>query len=363
VEKLKLAAAVIATTVVVSLLGALVIVVLPETLFLAERSKFLVGLFGSLILASIAGFVAYHFNRFVERPMIRIEHVNIKSEREPFSMPDDVWWFVIHQKDLMEAIDKSTPWSMSCFDKNEFRYYHLQSIRENAEIFRKRYESTAAWTQKLLGLIESYLNESDDSRREVLIEEMHPFVSRFEDHYHDSFKSGLYHDLKENRAKAISYLGAEIKGLLAAHRKEIESFRSVEDWAVRNLSGGESVPRPIDYHKKLVPSPSILIGLSNVGRTTGLLRFRARVKMKEVEIPIKFEGKSFNHFVELPPNKALPIVFSVDTNVCGFEIQEQFYKSLVAEKYEKVTICLELADGSVVTKKGVKLFDDKNVWL
>ena len=218
---------------ILSIISAFVLKSIPEEMFKEEKFKFVVGLIGTLFIASLTGILGYYLSRFTDRPILSIEHVNFKSERKPFSLPKELWHFITHSDSVIEYIDKRVNWSMICFDKNEFQYYHLNDINRFVKIFIARYKATANWTQTMIDLIKEYKKDTNSVNKKNIVNKLHPYLYKFEDHYHSAFNSGIYHDLKTNPEKVIEFIESESQGLLNAHNKSIEDMSNIITWTNR----------------------------------------------------------------------------------------------------------------------------------
>ena len=346
----------------VSLISAYLLTSIPEEFFKAESFKFVVGMISTLLVTSLTGILGYYLSSFTDRPILRIEHANFKSERKPFSLPKDLWHFITHTNSVLEYIDKRVNWSMTCFDKNEFQYYHLNDINRFVKIFIARYRATANWTKTLIELIEEYYTKEDEVNKNKILINLFPYLHKFEDHYHSAFKSGIYYDLNNKTKNVLEFIKSESQGLLSAHNKEIEDMKSIIEWTEANLTSGENEPLPIDYNKEIVPNISIIIGVSNTGKTPGLIKYNGNIHFNGETLPITLSNSSFKFFNKIEMNQVMATEYKIDRSLSGFEVRKKFFEMLTNDnKDNKVNISLELVDSSLIKIKNVKLFDDKSM--
>ncbi|WP_461644277.1 hypothetical protein [Labilibaculum euxinus] len=343
---------------IISLISAFLLISIPEEIFKKDSFKFIATLISTLILTSLTGIFGYYLNSFTDRPILKIEHANFKSERKPFSLPKDLWHFITHSNSILEYIDKRVSWSMTCFDKNEFQYYHLKDVNRFVKIFIARYRATANWTNTLIELIEKYDSINNENDKKQILISLYPFLYKFEDHYHSAFKSGIYFDLNNKTDNVLKFIKSESEGLLSAHNKEIEDLKSIIDWTDKNLSAGENDPLPIDYSKEIVPNISIIIGVSNTGKTPGLIKYNGNIHFNGDKLPITLSNSSFKFFNKIETKQVFATEYKIDRSLSGFEVRKKFFELLTNDNEYKVDICLELVDGSIIKKKNVKLFDD-----
>ena len=341
----------------VALAVGLIAAFLPPNFLTSKGNAFVFGMLSSIFVGLVTGTAGYLSNKYLDRAIVKLEHVDFKAERMPFKLTPGLWWLLTHSG-FVKFVDDRVSWSVSCFAKNDFSYYHLQDIKDLAEECVQAYQATSDWTEKLIENVRTYKNIQTPELRLQLNEDFMPDIVRFEEHYREVKKSSLVNDLECDPVNACNFLEAEAYGLLVKHKRELQAYKDIVEWTKESLKKGENTPREIDHNAKTVPRVSCLVGVSNVGRTPALIRFEAVLHMKNEQIPLRMTSK-YNFYGKIDPNEATPLQFAVDQAKCSFDTNKKLFTELT-DKNSKVVVSLTLnfADGNTVTKKGIALKDN-----
>ncbi len=341
--------------------AAVVAMTVPARLFTQANTTFVFSFLSALVVAGITGGASYVINRYIERPLLRIEHIDIKSEREPFILPEDLWWQITHVG-FPKYVDDRVRWPVTCFDKNEFQYFHLQDLQELLDQRILKYQTTANWTRSVLERLGEFKKTKTLLQRKAIIEDLSPDIIKFDDHYRETKKSSLLTDLLTKPDEAADFMTAETEGMLLMHERELNTFIRFKDWIATNLKKGENKPRAIDHLKKRVPTITIVAGTANLGRTPALVKLECAVIFKNREMPIRLDTKRYDLYAKIDPNQVLPLIFEINTSKCGFDLNSDLYTALTTQNSSvHFELRLVLADNSVVSRKKVPLIDNSNL--
>lgn len=344
----------------ISLTVALIAYYVPDKFLANKENAFIFGLISSIFVGLMTGTVGYLSNKYLDRAILRIEHVDFKSERHSFKIDSEIWWIITHSG-FVEYIDNKVTWPVDCFNKNEFSYYHLHDMKDIVQERILTYEATSSWTASLLDKVETYKEKQSDDLKNELIESFLADIVKFEEHYRETTKKSLVQDLSDKPVEASNFILAEVHGLLARHNKELDSYKSLFMWIEKSLKQGENKPKEIDHNANYVPKINCLIGVSNVGRTPALLKFESNLVVNKKVIPLRMTSK-YNYYAHIDPNKAVPLKFEVDQAKCSFVDNKELFKNLTNKTNEiKCSLQIFLADGTMLEKSKIQLIDDDNL--
>ncbi|MCJ7673595.1 MAG: hypothetical protein MUO33_00405, partial [Sedimentisphaerales bacterium] len=133
----------------ISLTVALIAYFVPDKFFAKKANAFIFGFLSSVFVGLITGTVGYLSNKYLDRAILRIEHLDFKSERKPFKLDPEIWWIINHSS-FVDYLDNKVSWTLGCLNKNEFSYYHLQDMKDIVQERILAYEATSSWTENLL---------------------------------------------------------------------------------------------------------------------------------------------------------------------------------------------------------------------
>jgi hypothetical protein len=345
------------SAIVLSIIIGFSLLIIPTSFYTQDISKFYIGLISTIIVSCISGIVVYSINKHLDRPVLKIEHVNFKLMREPYKLDNELWWYITKNEKYIQELDKKVSWKMTCFDKNEFHFYQLDGIKKLIEIYISKYTMTTVWAENMLKIIDNCLESKTRCDEEK--ESIYPYLYRFEDHYHSTFKSGIFDDLQKDTNKVLNFIKNEGDGLLRAHKKEIDDQKKILAWAEMGLKAGENKPTPIDYKDEKVPKMEVLIGISNVGRTPALLKGRGMIEFANKIVHIEQAENKEVFFSKIEQSQVIPYKYEVGTTKDGFENLKAIYELLInTNNRTKVMVSIELADGSYIQRKNIELIDD-----
>lgn len=194
-----------------------------------DEMPFVFGFLSSLSVALISAGVVYLSQRLIDRPVVRIEHIDFKSERVPFKLESELWWRLTHGG-IVEFVDKRVSWPVTCFEKNEFFYHQLQDLGDIIDQRINTYQGTADWTQALIERIHRYGESESEVLRNEILADMSPDIVKFEDHYRETKKASLFKDIVEKPKEAATFMESEAHGLLVAHKRELNSYQTFKGW-------------------------------------------------------------------------------------------------------------------------------------
>ncbi|MFN7941119.1 MAG: hypothetical protein U0X73_05945 [Thermoanaerobaculia bacterium] len=317
--------------------------------------------FVAALLVALAGALGkVYFQQYTDRPLLRIEHVDFKSERQPFRMDPELWWFLSHSS-LKDFFPRNSKEDLSyALLQNEFQHFHLRSLEEAANSAASSYDRTSRWTSTLLERLKAYGDAPSDDDRESLLQDLSPYVVSFQSFYREANKGSLYHDLRQKPKDAIAFLESELEGLLTKHDRDLSHFRALYSWVSGLLPQGPNNPKSIDHAAQSVPRIRMAIGLMNLGQTAALFRAHADLMFEGKLIPFKStRAQGSLDYGEVESRRVNPFWLEIDKPGCAFQDQKLLYEALTAPgARHRCSVRLLLPDGSYVERANVQLVDN-----
>ena len=346
----------------VSLLVSLLWILLPQTLFSSDKAKTIFAFVSAITAAGLSTISVHYLRRYIERPVLRIEHVDFKTDRKPFTMEEDLWWHVTHGPLMGFAKDES-PRLERALQRNEIQHFHLKDLESIADQAIKRYSATAVWARNLMQKISTFASAPSDPERRKLLESFSPDIIRFDDHYRQAGKGALFEDLIGKPAETSKFMTAEIEGLLAKHERELAFCKTVKDWTRDRMAAGANEPQLVDHARQEVPKIRVFVGVANVGQTPALLRLEASLDYDGHSYPlIEDDISSQLVYSSVAPHAISALSMEVQRGSCSFKDQVEIYQALTDRNQKKTcSIRLNLADGTEIQAKRVALRDNSDL--
>lgn len=309
---------------------------------------------GFAILAALIGF---RLNVISQRPVIKIEHVDVKAERQPYTMSESMYFEFTRVSDIAETVAKQREKYLEEVQKNEFSYMTVKAINETSKRKIIRFEAIDSWIKEVKQNIEMFIefadSEEDILKASELLEKLIPALAKFKDDYSDG---DIRHDFKDDPKKVCSFLEASIYTYIREHAQDINSLRSIRDWTQSIMQSGEAPPREVVDSESFVPKLTFFLGLSNLGKSPALIKAYGVINNGEIRVPIT--NDNFLGYIDVDPSSVRPVTMNIDSLRVSFFDHKNFYNEVISSGVSNISITLELANGEKVTKKINKLIDN-----
>lgn len=348
--------------IIVSAVIAMIWVILPNDIFTTEKNKIIFGFISALFAAVLTGYSLHFLSKYIERPVIRIEHVDFKTERKPFKLDENLWWHITHGP-IMGYAKNNNQWLIEPLQKNEIQHFHLRDLEELVNQTIKTYMATSLWTSSTMSKLDKFKKAPNDNERISIIEDFAPDIVRFEEHYRESGKGALFEDLKDKPEQASAFLLSEMEGLLLRHDREIKNLKGFKSWIIDMQTAGTNEPIIIDHSKQEVPRIRVFIGVTNIGKTPALIRTDATLQFDNREFPLRhIPSNSTLVYTHIESNGVSALSMEIHRPECSFKDQQELYQALIDRNHKNSCgVIVKLADGTSIKRTKVDLNDNSEL--
>lgn len=333
---------------------------LPPDFFEDESNKILLSSGIALGIGMVSALWSQAVNFFSERPRLKIEHVNVKTEREPIQLPPELFWFVVREGAFLEFIDGNVDWKVTTIQINELKYYQLSDLDRLIPKYITRLKATSSWVSAFLTNIKEYEAAKTTEAKRIAKQNILPYLAYLSNSYEKEKKSNLHNDFATKPEEVLVYLRNSIEGLHAAHLADVERYEELSAWVSEALKLGENMPQKINNKDKEVPKINFIVGVSNLGKFPALVKWNAQLLYKGKTIKLRMPD-SRNFFGKIDAADVTGVKFIVDTNKTPFDDNKLVFEDLISGGLKDVRLILDLAEGAVTTRKHKLIEDDPDL--
>lgn len=328
-----------------SIAFSLLIINIPTSSLTDDKIKVLFTTMLTFISTTIGGLFVFSINKYYERPVLKIQHIDFRQDREGHSLEDEQISYLLNNKILFEFIKKRIRWSERIIEQNEFYIIHLKDLKRNIEKYKKYHCNRYSWflpTKDKFSKVKKYPTSTDFLK----------ILSRFDPRYCEENQVSIYRDIENQPDRVIKFLETEF----TAYETKINHEKELLDSISKKLT---SLIESAQHEQKLkyidgVPNFRFFVGISNIGKTSALVNHSAELKFSDGKkiIPLISEDTSASIMSKADPNEIIGIKYVInDLKVTKQNLMD--FNDLVKQNVSiKIDLIVDALDMKIV-KKGV----------